>query len=271
MDDNREFAPRVKSSVFNRSFTIVPSAYQPSQKPAFPTLDRSASAKKWFNSFETAGSSIKGKVRLLRNLFEPPQTIKSGQSAQQQLQSRSCSKLKDVNLLLSESILNASTIRLPGAEDRVVLYFTSLRGVRRTFEDCYAVRTILRCYKVYVDERDVSMDSSYRKDLQSVMGEKNVSLPQVFIKGRYLGGAEMIKHLNEMGELRRILETLPLRERGVFCDTCGDVRFIPCIKCSGSRKLFDEVGGSMKRCSECNENGLVRCPACFCDNYHHPG
>lgn len=215
--------------------------------------------KKSYNPFEAGGDLVKGKVRLLRDIFEPPKKVKSAQSS---------SKLKQVNSFNSDSILNASSIRLPGTEDRVVVYFTSLRGVRRTFEDCYAVRFIFRAYRVYVDERDVSMDSSYRKELQSLMGEKTVSFPQVFIKGRYIGGAEMIKHLNEVGELRKMLEILPLRERGVFCDSCGDIRFVPCSNCSGSRKVFDEDEGIMKRCLYCNENGLIRCPACLCDNNH---
>lgn len=261
MDRNSEFSPRARSSAFNRSLTITPSAYETPQKPAFSALDRSVSAKKWYNPFEIAGSSIKGKVRLLKNIFEAPKNIKS---AQEQLQSQPqpLSKLKHVHSLSCDSILDASTIRLPGSGDYVVLYFTSLRGVRRTFEDCYAVRSIFRGYRVYVDERDVSMDSSYRKELENVMNEQNVSLPQVFIKGKYVGAAEMIKHLNELGELRKILESLPLRERGVFCDTCGDIRFIPCLNCSGSRKLFDEDEGIMKRCMDCNENGLIRCPTC---------
>jgi glutaredoxin domain-containing cysteine-rich protein 1 len=56
--------------------------------------------------------------------------------------------------------------RLPGAEDRIVVYLTSLRGIRRTFEDCNAVKMILKGFRVWVDERDVSMDRAYRKELQ---------------------------------------------------------------------------------------------------------
>ncbi|GJN33328.1 hypothetical protein PR202_gb21916 [Eleusine coracana subsp. coracana] len=42
----------------------------------------------------------------------------------------------------------------------MVLYTTSLRGVRRTFTDCSAARAILRGFRVAIDERDVSMDPS---------------------------------------------------------------------------------------------------------------
>lgn len=146
-----------------------------------------------------------------------------------------------------------------------MLYFTSLRGIRRTYEDCYSVRMILRGFRVWVDERDVSMDCCYRKELMSVLGEKsmkNVTLPQIFIRGNYVGGAEVIKQLCEVGELGKILEGFPKTKPGFVCESCGDVRFMPCGNCSGSRKVFDEDEGLLKRCLECNENGLVRCPNC---------
>ncbi|GMH05089.1 hypothetical protein Nepgr_006929 [Nepenthes gracilis] len=268
VDENCEFSTDPKrSSVLNRAVTIHSSAYQFPKKPyaySSPALDRISSVKKWYNPFESAGNSIKGKVRQLRIFFESPRVPISLPDPSSQSQSSPLSnKFKHAKSFGAESILDASTIRLPGTEDRIVVYFTSLRGVRRTYEDCYAVRMILKGYKVYVDERDLSMDSAYKKELQNVLGEKSsVSLPQVFIKGRFVGGADVIKHLNEIGELRKLLEGLPLRERGTVCNTCGDVRFVPCSNCNGSRKVFDEDEEIMKRCSECNENGLVRCPEC---------
>ena len=96
------------------------------------------------------------------------------------------------------------------------------------------------------------------------MGEENVTLPQVFVRGKYIGGADVIKSLFETGELKRILEGFPKMKPGFVCESCGDARFIPCENCSGSRKLFDEDEGLCKRCLECNENGLVRCPCCAC-------
>ncbi|CAL5420713.1 unnamed protein product [Camellia sinensis] len=146
--------------------------------------------------------------------------------------------------------------------DKIVVYFTSLRGIRRTYEDCCAVRMIFRGFRVCVDERDISMDSVYRKELQSVLGGKTVSLPQVFIGEKYVGGVDEVKKLNECGELAKLLEGFPVRDLGYVCRSCGDVRFVPCPNCNGSKKIFEEEEGRLRMCRDCNENGLIRCPIC---------
>ncbi|XP_060177407.1 uncharacterized protein At5g39865-like [Lycium barbarum] len=155
---------------------------------------------------------------------------------------------------------NASLLK--GSEDKIVLYFTSLRGIRKTYEECCTVRMIFKGFRVCVDERDVSMDSSYRKELQSVLEGKMVNLPQVFIGGKYVGGAEEIKQLHEAGELAKLVEGFAVKKSGFVCESCGDARFVPCPNCSGSRKVFEEEEGKLRRCPNCNENGLIRCPGC---------
>ncbi|XP_058726750.1 uncharacterized protein At5g39865-like [Vicia villosa] len=121
---------------------------------------------------------------------------------------------------------------------------------------------ILKGFGVVVDEKDISMDSSYRKELQNAVGGKVVSLPQVFIREKHVGNAEEFKLLNESGELEKLLKGFPIKECGLVCEVCGDARFVPCLNCNGSRKVFDEEEGEMKRCHHCNENGLIRCPGC---------
>ncbi|XP_042415446.1 uncharacterized protein At5g39865-like [Zingiber officinale] len=149
--------------------------------------------------------------------------------------------------------------------DVVVLYTTSLRAIRRTFEDCRVVRSILDGLGVAVDERDVSMDTGFRQELQVAMeGLRPFALPQVFIGGRCLGGVAEIYAMHEAGELGRALEPVVRRRDSRFsvCGGCSGVRFVPCSVCRGSRKVFVEEEGRARRCVECNENGLVRCQDC---------
>ncbi|KAK2400520.1 glutaredoxin family protein [Trifolium repens] len=152
---------------------------------------------------------------------------------------------------------------LHSGEDKIVLYFTSLRGIRKTYEDCCSVRMILKGFRVAVDEKDISMDSSYRKELQNALGDKVVvTLPQVFIRGKHVGNADEIKLLNESGELENLLKDFPVKDSWLVCESCGDARFVPCSNCNGSRKVFEEEEEELIRCIHCNENGLKRCPGC---------
>ncbi|CAA6656931.1 unnamed protein product [Spirodela intermedia] len=143
--------------------------------------------------------------------------------------------------------------------------------VRRTFDDCCAVRVILRGYAVRADERDVSMHGGFKEELASLLGPRygGCKLPRVFANGRYLGGVEEIRQLHDAGELRGDLGGL--RGGGE-----GEGRLLPwlrrrqvrpCEACSGSCKVYVEEEdateyGGFRRCPECNENGLVRCPVC---------
>ncbi|OMO82828.1 Glutaredoxin [Corchorus capsularis] len=134
------------------------------------------------------------------------------------------------------------SISIPGADKRIVVYFTSLRVVRSTFEDCKTVRSILRGFRVSIDERDLSMDSGFINELKGILGQRKLPLPRVFIGGRYIGGADEIRLLHETGELKKIVEGLPAAEPGT-CDVCGGYRFVLCNECDGSRKLYTEKSG----------------------------
>ena len=291
-ENSVEFSGKSKPSTtgsffFNRSLTLNPSittatAADSSPKSHHQTgLERSGSGSftKFYSSFESvrsASNSFKGKVKKLCSFFETPNSIEESQT---HLPSKLKPGQKQPDSEFRVSLLSpdiSCPIRLPGTGDRIVVYFTSLRGVRRTYEDCYSVRMIFRGFRVWVDERDVSLDSAYKKELQSVLsgetnGNKNgknhsnlVTLPQVFIRGKHIGGAETVKHLFETGELAKLLEGFPVQKLGFSfgCDSCGDVRFAPCTNCNGSRKVFDEEEDRVQRCLECNENGLIRCPDC---------
>ncbi|KAE9620046.1 putative thioredoxin-like protein [Lupinus albus] len=167
-------------------------------------------------------------------------------------------------------------------KDKVVLYFTSLRGVRKTYEDCCHVRMILKGLGVKVDERDVSMDSGFKEELKDLLGEefgKGVLLPRVFVGRNYIGGAGEIHKLHEDGKLEKLFACCEKIDDNddALCQACGDIRFVPCETCNGSCKIYyeddeeeeeneaedGEVGEyGFQRCPDCNENGLIRCPIC---------
>ncbi|GJW30671.1 hypothetical protein Tco_0047546 [Tanacetum coccineum] len=87
------------------------------------------------------------------------------------------------------------------------------------------------CCRVFIDERDISMDSSYRKELQSVFGGNGFSLPQVFIsEGAYWG--------------------------------CGDAQFVPYPNYSGSRKVFEEDERRSIRYPNYNKDGVISSIIC---------
>ncbi|KAK4800875.1 hypothetical protein SAY86_021362 [Trapa natans] len=161
----------------------------------------------------------------------------------------------------SESILSRFTVKCPpGGDKSVVIYTTTLRGIRQTFEDCNAVRSVIESHIIRASERDVSMDAGYKEELRGLMGSKEVKVPMVFVKGRMVGAAEEVLKLEEEGKLGILFDGIP-RDLGSGCEGCGDMRFLMCVDCNGSCKVLDEQG-KKSRCGECNENGLMRCPIC---------
>lgn len=161
----------------------------------------------------------------------------------------------------SESILQYSEKKCPpGGENAVVIYTTTLRGIRKTFEDCNAVRSIIESHLIHVSERDISMHSGFKEELRGLMGTKEVKVPLVFVKGRLIGGADEVVKLEEEGKLGVLFDGIPTAVAG--CEGCAGFRFVMCMECSGSCKVLNEEQKKTVRCSECNENGLIQCPVC---------
>lgn len=157
----------------------------------------------------------------------------------------------------------------PGGYNSVVLYTTTLRGVRKTFENCNTARSVLESHRFAFDERDVALHGKFLTELKELLGDQETgkvpTVPRLFVKGRYLGGVEEVINLNETGRLGRILSWAKVeRDDGTIqgCEGCGGARFVPCLECGGSCKVL--VGDKLEkeRCPVCNENGLVLCPMC---------
>ncbi|CAH8330305.1 unnamed protein product [Eruca vesicaria subsp. sativa] len=150
----------------------------------------------------------------------------------------------------------------PGGENSVVVYITTLRGIRKTFEDCNVVRSILDSHEVRYLERDVSMHSVFKEEIRGIMGTKQVRVPVVFVKGRMIGSVEEVMRLEEEGKLGILLESMPKARVSGCCCGCGGMRFVMCGVCNGSCKVMDVEKKDTVKCLECNENGLVLCPIC---------
>ncbi|XP_047209369.1 glutaredoxin domain-containing cysteine-rich protein 1 isoform X2 [Girardinichthys multiradiatus] len=159
-------------------------------------------------------------------------------------------------------------MHLPLEFGRIVIYTTSFRVVRTTFERCELVRKIFQNHRVKFVEKNIALDSEYGKELEEMcrrVGEAP-SLPVVFIDRHYLGGAEKILGMNESGELQDLLTKIERVQHPQTCQTCGGFAFIPCSMCHGSkmsvfRNCFTDSFKALK-CTSCNENGLQACASC---------
>ncbi|KAK7305911.1 hypothetical protein VNO77_43824 [Canavalia gladiata] len=226
-----------------RSSTTEPS---PSPSPMQPSRSRSCGSS--CTSFKDIETIIQSELQ--------PQSPKSPSLFRRLRVSHS--------LLRSFSSRPIPSATLPPHSDyygAIVVYYTSLTVVRRTYDDCIAVRSILRGFAVATDERDVSVDERFRQELQGILGRRHVPLPSVFIGGVYVGGADDVRKMYDSGELRELIGRLPKSKRN-SCGMCGGVRFIVCDECDGRHKVYSGKKGFIS-CSSCDPNGLIRCPACF--------
>ncbi|XP_024980761.1 uncharacterized protein At3g28850-like [Cynara cardunculus var. scolymus] len=190
-----------------------------------------------------------------RKKFQEKEQIKKMISATPTIQ-------KSRNSIESKSILETFENKFPsGGENAVVIYTTTLRGIRKTFEDCNTVRGIIESHNVRMIERDVSMDSGFKEEVRALLGKKQVTVPIVLVKGRLIGGSNEIMKLEEEGKLGILLDGIPT-VAATGCKGCGGVRFVMCTVCNGSCKLIGGDGRRSIKCVDCNENGLVQCPIC---------
>ncbi|CAI0462741.1 unnamed protein product [Linum tenue] len=91
---------------------------------------------------------------------------------------------------------------------------------------------LLQSLRIGYHERDVSMHKDYREELWEVLEGKFMP-PRLFVKGRYIGGAEEVLGLNEQGKFRVLFEGFPPVDRSAEpCEACNGVCFVLCFNCS---------------------------------------
>lgn len=149
-------------------------------------------------------------------------------------------------------------------EGKIVVYTTSMGGIRSKVEECAYIRKLFDNLGLKVDERDIFMHKDYQSELDMRLAIQNASVPHVFVNGDSLGGVKELEHLNETGELKILLKKFERRSSSV-CPGCGGFRYINCTQCHGSKRsrktrISREI--NVLRCIACNENGLQLCPEC---------
>ncbi|KAH9310546.1 hypothetical protein KI387_025581, partial [Taxus chinensis] len=136
------------------------------------------------------------------------------------------------------------------------------RAAGNTYSESSAVIAILHNLNISFQHRDVLLSRSYLEEIRDISG-KCVSLPQLFMRGKCVGGYERIMELNERGKLKKLLGGYVNKSPREVCKGCGDMRHIVCFVCSGSKIFYREDLDEMASCNICNENGLLPCPACL--------
>ncbi|OAY48817.2 hypothetical protein MANES_05G009856v8 [Manihot esculenta] len=149
----------------------------------------------------------------------------------------SCSSFKNINVILLEeqngSKSQPQTPRRPSIFHRVRIASPLLRNHSKTF-------IISPCGEAqWKMEGLLGFGVGIWIHFHSTASKK-VRLPAVFLGGKYVGGAEEIKEMNESGELSKLI----------------GLRYVLCAQCNGSHKIYSEKHG-FRTCTSCNVNGLI--------------
>ncbi|GLJ44819.1 hypothetical protein SUGI_0942760 [Cryptomeria japonica] len=150
----------------------------------------------------------------------------------------------------------------PKGNKIVVLYYTSSRVIKQTYAECSAVLSILRGHSIFFQERDVFISRKHLEEITDIFGGP-ISVPRLFVAGKYVGGFQRIIELNEGGELKKLLNGYIKKRPKRVCKGCGNMRYIVCFICNGSKKFYEEERKEMVSCNTCIENGLLPCPVCM--------
>lgn len=68
---------------------------------------------------------------------------------------------------------------------------------------CFGAKALLRSKQVEFEEVDVTDDPARREEMERLSGR--ITVPQIFIDGKSIGGFDDIRQLDTTGELDRLL------------------------------------------------------------------
>ncbi|KAF5199949.1 Glutaredoxin family protein [Thalictrum thalictroides] len=99
----------------------------------------------------------------------------------------------------------------PGGENSVVLYTTAGWHRQDRLTECNYVRSILKSDQVEIIEREISANSAYWVELRKLLWRTEV--PALFVHGKFVGGINEVKSLEEEGKLKLLLYALPVEKQ----------------------------------------------------------
>ncbi len=70
---------------------------------------------------------------------------------------------------------------------KIIVYTTTFRGLRATFEECKYVLSVFHNLRVRVEERDIYVHKYYYQELEGRLRKMRVKVPQIFISGQHIG------------------------------------------------------------------------------------
>lgn len=80
-------------------------------------------------------------------------------------------------------------------EGKIIVYTTSFRGVRHTYEECKYILTVFHNLRVRVQERDIYAHKFYHRELEERLEgeyEEQLPVPQVYINGQHVGVSRLV-------------------------------------------------------------------------------
>lgn len=75
-------------------------------------------------------------------------------------------------------------------EGKIIVYTTSIRTVRKTYDDCKYVLGVFHNLRVRIEERDIYINEFHHRELEERLDLKNVlklPVPQIYINGQHVG------------------------------------------------------------------------------------